>query len=114
MQKNTQKIKRKMSKRTKIIATLGPSTDSLARIKSLLIRGVDVIRVNFSHGDHATHKQTIANVRQVAKENNYHTAILGDLCGPKIRTGTFKNEGIELKMVNKLSLLRAKCWVRQV
>jgi pyruvate kinase len=97
MQKNTQKIKRKMSKRTKIIATLGPSTDSLARIKSLLIRGVDVIRVNFSHGDHATHKQTIANVRQVAKENNYHTAILGDLCGPKIRTGTFKNEGIEIK-----------------
>ena len=90
------KIKRKITKRTKIIATLGPATDSLSQIKALLKRGVDVIRINFSHGDHATHQKTIQKVRKVAQEMEVYTAILADLCGPKIRTGNFKEGSIEL------------------
>jgi len=87
---------RKIIKRTKIIATLGPATDSIEQIQALLERGVNVIRVNFSHGDHPTHKETINKVRQVAKKMGLYTAILADLCGPKIRTGHFKTGQIEL------------------
>ncbi len=94
MQKTTKK--RKTNKRTKIIATLGPACNSPKRIKSLLKRGVDVFRVNFSHGEHEEHKKTIQMVRTVVAKNNSHAAILGDLCGPKIRTGIFKNDGIQI------------------
>ena len=96
MQKSKTKRQRKTSKRTKIIATLGPASESPQRIKSLLKRGVNVFRVNFSHGEHTAHKKTIQQVRKVTKENNSHAAILGDLCGPKIRTGIFKNDGIQI------------------
>lgn len=89
-------------KRTKIVATIGPATSSPARIKSLLIRGVDVIRVNFSHGNHEVHRKTITQVRAVAKELGLYTAILGDLCGPKIRTGSFEKGEIELNNGDKV------------
>ncbi|HTW83105.1 MAG TPA: pyruvate kinase [Candidatus Sulfotelmatobacter sp.] len=78
-------------KRTKIVATLGPASRDPAMLRSLFLAGVNVARLNFSHGTHEEHAQTIADVRRVAKELGLHVAILQDLPGPKVRTGTFSN-----------------------
>ena len=85
-------------RRTKIIATLGPASSDEAIIKKLIEAGVNVFRQNMSHGDHDYHKQTYALIRKVADELDRPIGILADLCGPKIRTGKFENDGIELEM----------------
>jgi len=76
-------------KRTKIVATLGPASREPAMLRSLFSAGVNVARLNFSHGTHDEHAETIADVRRIAKELGLHVAILQDLPGPKVRTGTF-------------------------
>jgi pyruvate kinase len=75
-------------RRTNIIATLGPASDSEAAIGELLAAGVDVFRLNFSHGTHASHRQVIERIRVVADREGRSVALLQDLGGPKIRTGT--------------------------
>jgi pyruvate kinase len=85
------------NRRTKIIATLGPASSEPEQIKKLIKAGVNVFRLNMSHGDHAYHKQTYAYIRQISEETDLPIGILADLCGPKIRTGKFKNDSIELK-----------------
>ena len=82
---------------TKIVATLGPSTDSEAVMRSLFDAGVDVFRLNASHGTHEDHAQRIRMVREMAAERKMHTGILLDLQGPKIRLGTFKDGPYLLK-----------------
>ena len=83
-------------RRTKIVATIGPSSNTPEMMKSLIESGMNVARINFSHGKNEEHLQTIKSLRQVAKEMGKSIAILGDLCGPKIRVGMFKNDSIEL------------------
>jgi len=73
--------------KTKIIATLGPSSTSKTKIKSLIQAGVNVFRVNFSHAIHSEIKQTVKDIREVSSLLNRHISILGDLQGPKIRLG---------------------------
>ena len=74
--------------RTKIVATMGPATADLATLKRLFDAGVDVCRLNFSHGDLAAHGQMLARIREAAADYHHHPiAVLGDLCGPKIRVG---------------------------
>ncbi len=75
---------------TKIICTLGPATDSEEMIAELMEAGMDVVRLNFSHGDHETHARSFRRVRRVAAEKGLHTAILADLQGPKIRVGSLE------------------------
>jgi pyruvate kinase len=84
-------------RRTKIIATLGPSSNSQGMIEKLIKAGVNLVRVNMSHGEPATHRQTIDRVRLAAGKTRRHIGILMDLCGPKIRVGHFANDGIRLK-----------------
>jgi pyruvate kinase len=72
---------------TKIVATLGPASSSPATIDALIAAGVDVFRLNFSHGTHETHAVTFRDVRAAAARAGRHVAILQDLSGPKIRTG---------------------------
>lgn len=84
-------------RRTKIIATLGPATRSLAKITSLLETGVNLVRLNMSHGDHDSHRRLVSHVRRAAKKLNCHTAIIMDLCGPKIRVGRFREGSIALE-----------------
>jgi len=84
-------------RRTKILATLGPASSDKNSIKKLIQVGVDVFRLNMSHGDHEFHRQTYHDVRQLAQEQERTIGILADLCGPKIRTGKFKHDKIELK-----------------
>jgi len=85
------------SRRTKIIATLGPSTDSLEVMRELIQAGVNVVRINFSHGAQAVHQQRIELVRKAAQELNCVIGVLADLQGPKIRIASFKQGSVFLQ-----------------
>ena len=76
--------------KTKIIATLGPSSTGKPMLKSLMEEGVNVFRVNFSHANHSEVKKTVLNIREISSLLGLHVAVLGDLQGPKIRLGTVK------------------------
>ncbi len=83
-------------RRTKIIATIGPTSSDENIIRQLIKAGVNVIRFNMSHGTHESHRSNFQRVRTIARQENRHVAILMDLCGPKIRVGRFTNGEIFL------------------
>ena len=83
-------------RRTKIVATLGPATNTSEKIDQLVAAGVDVFRLNMSHGSHEDHAANLARVRQAAQDAKRPIAVLADLCGPKIRVGKFPDGGIDL------------------
>lgn len=83
-------------RRAKIIATIGPATNSLANMRALLLNGMDVARFNFSHGGPLMHAEHIQNLRDVSRELGRPVAILQDLQGPKIRTGPLAGGTAEL------------------
>ncbi|QJR82430.1 pyruvate kinase [Alteromonas pelagimontana] len=85
-----------MTRRTKILATLGPATDSLESIQAIIAAGANVVRMNFSHGQAEDHIERAKRVRQAAKNLGKYVAILGDLQGPKIRVARFKGGAIHL------------------
>lgn len=97
-------------RRTKIVATLGPATESDEALDSLIKAGVDVVRLNFSHGDAEAHVARADKVRRISKANHRHLAILADLQGPKIRIDRFANGTIHLKNGDKFCL-NADCGV---
>ncbi len=78
-------------RRAKIVATIGPASHSPELLRALLLAGMDVVRVNMSHGTHESHAETIKNARKIALELNRPLAVLLDLSGPKIRTGPLKD-----------------------
>ncbi len=78
-------------RRTKIVCTLGPSSNTFDDIERLYRAGMNVVRINFSHGSHEGHKKTIGHVREVAKKHKYSIPVLMDLQGPKIRVGSMKD-----------------------
>jgi pyruvate kinase len=84
-----------MLRRTKIVATLGPSSNDPVTLRALLSAGVDVVRINFSHADSSA-VELIAAVRKIAEELYHPLAVMADLQGPKIRIGRFKNKSITL------------------
>jgi pyruvate kinase len=77
------------NRNAKIVATLGPASSSEEVIRNLFVAGVDMFRLNFSHGTHAEHKQRFDTVRRISEEFNRPIGILGDLQGPKLRVGKF-------------------------
>lgn len=83
--------------KTKIVATIGPASNSPEVLRELLVQGVDVCRINFSHGEYNNIAGTIATIRQLDKELGTHTSILADLQGPKLRVGEMAVGPIELK-----------------
>ncbi|MFY7923056.1 MAG: pyruvate kinase, partial [Gemmatimonas sp.] len=80
-------FKRAHIPRTKIVGTLGPASNTAESIRALVDAGLDVARINFSHGTHEQHARTIATVREVSEAAGRPVAILGDLQGPRIRIG---------------------------
>ncbi len=88
---------RKNWNRTKIVATLGPASDSPGMITRLIEAGVDVFRLNFSHGTLLEHKIRIENIRRVSRKLNWPIAIIQDLPGPKVRVGELKEKVVNLK-----------------
>jgi len=105
IQTNISLLKRR---RTKIIATLGPATASVAAISRLLETGVNIFRLNMSHGDHDRHQQLFRNIRNAIKQTDASAAIMADLCGPKIRTGKFEDGQAELKRGSQLTVTTRK------
>jgi pyruvate kinase len=83
-------------KKTKIVATLGPSTDTPQIIEKMILEGVDVFRINFSHADHSEVKNRIKMIREVSEKIQYNTSILADLQGPKLRIGKVE-EGVKVE-----------------
>ena len=79
-----------MIRKTKIIATIGPVTSSKEMLRKIILRGVNVCRLNFSHLEHGEAKEIISNIKEINQELHMHTAILADLQGPKIRVGIFE------------------------
>lgn len=79
------------SKRAKIVATVGPASNSKEVLKELVLAGVNVFRLNFSHGEHETHAGVVKNIREVNEELGTHVSILQDLQGPKIRVEKVEN-----------------------
>ena len=102
-----------MRNNTKIIATIGPASNSKDVLKSMIESGVNVCRLNFSHADHDTHLKTIQTIKEINRELHVHTAILADLQGPKIRVGeveegTILKDGAELFITDKLCISNNK------
>ncbi|MBT4884528.1 MAG: pyruvate kinase [Legionellales bacterium] len=93
-----------MHRKTKIVATLGPATTSISKIRDLISKGVDVFRVNFSHGGLEQHKESFVNVRMVAAQEGRDVAILADIQGPKIRISSFINGKVLLKEGQRFTL----------
>ncbi len=92
-------------KRTKIVATIGPSSEKLSILKKLLKAGMNVARLNFSHGTYENHALLIANIRRASKETGIPVALLQDLQGPRIRIGNLPKEGVAIKRGDKILLI---------
>ncbi len=98
-------------RRTKIVATIGPATESKEVLRQLIEAGATTFRLNFSHGDHEDHAERIATIREVAQEMGLHIGILQDLQGPKIRLGRFEAGPISLATGDAFTLTsrQVKC-----
>jgi len=93
-----------MHRRTKIIITLGPATDDEQVMSKLIDAGIDLVRLNFSHGTMEEHKRRVEMVRRISQEKSYNVGILGDLQGAKLRIGRFINNKVILKIGDKFNL----------
>src|SRR6266571_5074793 len=80
--------------RTKIVATVGPACDTYEKLLELVQAGVNVFRLNFSHGSHEDKSKIIDHIRKINKTEPYNIAILGDLQGPKLRVGEIINNAL--------------------
>ena len=85
-------------KKVKIVSTLGPASKSPEMLEKLFNAGVNVFRLNFSHGSYEDHKENFDNIRKLEKKLNKPIAILGDLQGPKLRVGKFKDDKVLLEV----------------
>ncbi len=94
---------------TKIVATLGPATNYVPALERLFEAGVNVARLNFSHGTRQSHARTLHNVRTVIDRRPDAVAILGDLCGPKIRLGNMVEGGAEIAAGDHIDIAREEC-----
>ena len=95
--------------KTKIVATVGPACDSYDQLKNLVIAGVNVFRLNFSHGSHEDKKIIIEHIRGINEELGLSIAILGDLQGPKLRVGEIENNRLDVKVDDVLTFTNVKC-----
>ncbi len=94
-----------MEKRTKIVATIGPASAEKDVLRQLFFAGVNVCRINFSHGAIEEHKAIIKTIREINAEEGLYVAILADLQGPKIRIGEVENNALELKENSKVTFV---------
>ena len=83
-------------KKTKIVATLGPASSDKEVLRQMFLAGLNVCRLNFSHGAYSDHAEVVKTIRELNEETGLNVAILADLQGPKIRTNEMENNGVEL------------------
>jgi len=91
-------------RKTKIVATIGPASNSIEKLRELFNSGMNAARINFSHGSHESHRETIDKIKQVRDELGFPIPLILDTKGPEIRTKTLKVEPIELKKGNRFVL----------
>ncbi len=94
---------------TKILATVGPASSSYENLLALAKAGVDVFRLNFSHGSHEDHLEVINRVSYINEKYRSHIGILADLQGPKLRVGQMENDGLKLKAGDIITMVNEKC-----
>ena len=92
--------------RTKIVATVGPASRGREQLRALIEAGVDVFRLNFSHGTHEGHTENLRNIRNVADEAGRVVAVLQDLCGPKIRLGPIPGDAVDCALGDVFTLVK--------
>lgn len=90
--------------KTKILATVGPACNDEKTLTELVMSGVDIFRLNFSHGNHEGHAEVIKIIRKINEEHKLNIGILQDLQGPKIRVGEMENNGVEIKPGDKITI----------
>ena len=90
--------------KTKLVCTIGPASDAPAILQQMLLSGMNVVRLNFSHGDFSSHQETIKKVRAASQTTGRQVAIMADLPGPKMRIGQIAEEPIELKPGDSFTL----------
>jgi pyruvate kinase len=91
--------------RTKIVATIGPASRAPEVLRRLIAAGVNVFRLNFSHGTHEEHSAVLADIRAVSREAGQHVAVLQDLCGPKMRLGPLPGDLLECQLGEEFTLV---------
>ncbi len=91
--------------KTKVLATIGPASNSFERLLALVQEGVDAFRLNFSHGAYSEHQKVIDFVRQINKQYGTNVCLVQDLQGPKIRLGDVENGGVEIKEGQRIKLI---------
>lgn len=94
---------------TKIVATVGPASSAYDNLLALVRAGVDVFRLNFSHGSHEDHLEVINRILYINKKYNLHIGILADLQGPKLRVGKIENNALEIKKGDILTFVNEPC-----
>lgn len=94
-----------MDKKTKILATVGPSSDKIEVLEGMIKAGVNVFRMNFSHGTHEYHSATLEKIRQASQNVGIKVGVLQDICGPKVRVGTLK-EDFYLKVGDTVTFIK--------
>src|SRR5437764_4342914 len=91
--------------RTKIVATIGPASRAPAVLRQLIAAGVNVFRLNFSHGTHEEHSAVLADIRAIGQEMGRYIAVLQDLCGPKMRLGPIPGDLVECPLGDEFTLV---------
>lgn len=94
---------------TKIVATVGPASSSYENLLELVKAGVDVFRLNFSHGTHEDHQKVINHITYINGKYGLHISILADLQGPKLRVGQIQDDALELKEGDVITMVNEKC-----
>src|SRR5271157_3703843 len=90
--------------KTKIVCTIGPASDSQHVLEDMIRAGMDVARINFSHGEFPDHRKVIERIRAAARSTGQRVAVMADLPGPKIRIGELAAEPVELERGDTLTL----------
>lgn len=98
-----------MLHKTKIIATVGPASNTYEKLLALVQEGVNVFRLNFSHGTHEQHKEVIGHIHRINADFPFNIAILADLQGPKLRVGEIKDNALSLKMGDEFLFVNEPC-----
>lgn len=95
--------------KTKIVATMGPATQDITVLEQMFLQGLDICRINFSHGDYEAVRETVNNIRVLNKKLGRHVGILGDLQGPKLRIGVMQNNKATLIQGNEITITTKEC-----
>jgi len=94
-----------LTNRTKIVATIGPASREPAVLRQLIVAGVNVFRLNFSHGTHEEHTAVLEAIRQVGREMDRHVGVLQDLCGPKMRLEPVAGDRLDCHLNDEFTLV---------